>query len=366
MQPSPLGLDCGKIRLNLVNYHNIFYLANVTIGSNKQVFQLLLDINSPVSWVTSPDFNDSRLMRNHFDCSKSDTCVETNQVFNYTVLDFDISGEIIQDQLVFHHDVTLQNQTILLVDHIARAEMLIQKYPFLANVMHEFSIDGVLGLGYNTTDVEFVSILDNIEQQELVDKVAFALFLSYNHEGDIDEYSQLVIGEYDEKYLNAFNFSRFPVVEEREGWVVGVNSMFVGHEKVGAKNVALFATSSPFIKAPADVWEDLIDSLNQVDETCRFDPDGRYVFCDCEGTNEIEKFPNLVFFLSQENDRVRKMKVTPERYVQFHHGRCFLSLEKGDDFDGWVLGDAFLREYYSYYAIEEGFVALRPVRPPRM
>ena len=68
---------------NVLFNENLFCVANIKIGSNKQQFNLFIDTGSPYTWVAKKGSVDSKYkIINHYDPSTSKTSKNTNIPFN--------------------------------------------------------------------------------------------------------------------------------------------------------------------------------------------------------------------------------------------------------------------------------------------
>jgi hypothetical protein len=187
-------------------------------------------------------------------------------------------------------------------------------------------MSGILGLAYDTISVNHLPTF--VDSSTLSDK-SFAFHLHENPEA-----SSMTLPGYDEELVGAEEFTFHNVVEER------YYSLNLTGVRKGDKNI------------PADGYKAVIDSGTSVlvgpNTIVKPLIEGITVNEDCSG---LDALPEIAFYI----DSI-EYKMTPRDYVlkvtQGNDTQCVMAI-MGQDFPAqfkyFILGDSFMRKYYSYF-----------------
>lgn len=247
-----------------------------------------------------------------YDASKSSTYKAVGDKFDISYGSGSINGFVSQDTTKLG-DATSQMQfgEIEAVSGVA----------FYASQM-----SGILGLAYGSISVDKLPTF--VDSSDLTDK-SFAFYLNSNPQA-----SFLTLPGFDQDLVGAEKFTFHNVVEEK------YYSLNLTGVKKGDKNI------------PADGYRAVIDSGTSVlvGPNTLVAPliEGITVNQDCSG---IDALPTISFFL----DNI-EYALAPQDYVlQVTQGtdtQCVLAI-MGQDFPAafkyFILGDTFMRKYYSYF-----------------
>ncbi|EPB70820.1 eukaryotic aspartyl protease [Ancylostoma ceylanicum] len=157
---------------DVTNYYDEEYLANISIGTPAQKFQMLLDLKSPYFWV--PDYTCAPPVRpkggrKTYDPRDSETIVETDEDFDALFGEFEASGIYSIETVIFGDD----RMKHLVAEGIkfGRAK---RAYGF-----HESAMDGVFGLGFvDPHEEDYVPALLQAAELGLV-KPIFTIYLKH-------------------------------------------------------------------------------------------------------------------------------------------------------------------------------------------
>jgi saccharopepsin len=206
--------------------------------------------------------------------------------------------------------------------------------------------DGILGLGYDTISVnKVVPPFYNMVDQGLLDEPVFAFYLGdTNSEGDD---SEATFGGVDESHYTG-KMINLPL-RRKAYWEVDFDSISFGKQTATFdKTGVILDTGTSLIALPSDIAE----MLNaQMGATKSYN--GQYTI-DCDKRKDL---PDMTFTLAGHD-----FAITANDYILEVQGSC-ISTFMGMDFPEPVgplaiLGDAFLRKWYSVYDLGKGTVGL--------
>jgi saccharopepsin len=205
--------------------------------------------------------------------------------------------------------------------------------------------DGIMGLAYDTISVEHVvPPFYNMINQGLLDEPVFSFYLGDTANGDDDE-AEVVFGGVDKSHYTG-DITYLPL-RRKAYWEVDLDSISFGHESASFENTgAILDTGTSLIVLPTEMSE-LINA--QIGAKKGFN--GQYsVECDARAS-----LPDMTWTLTGRN-----FTITPYDYILEVQGSC-ISTFMGMDFPGTpivILGDAFLRRWYSIYDLGNTRVGL--------
>ena len=243
-----------------------------------------------------------------------------------------LSGFVSQDTLSIG-DITVKKQDF--------AEATSE--PGLAFAFGRF--DGILGLGYDTISVNhIVPPIYNMIEQGAIDAPVFAFYLGSTGS---DSESEAVFGGIDRDHFKG-DLITLPV-RRKAYWEVSFDSITFGKDTSKLDNTgAIIDTGTSLIALPSDLAELLNGAIGATKSW-----NGQYTV-DCARRDSL---PDLTFTLSGHN-----FPIGPYDYIMEVSGSC-ISAIMGMDFPEPVgplaiLGDAFLRKWYSVYDLENDTVGL--------
>ncbi|KAK9462441.1 aspartic peptidase domain-containing protein [Lipomyces oligophaga] len=321
----------------LTNFLNAQYFTEISIGSPEQTFKVILDTGSSNLWVPSVNCGSiACYLHTKYDSSASTTYVKNGTEFDIQYGSGSMSGFVSNDVLKIG-DLTIKGQ-----DFAEATEE-----PGLAFAFGRF--DGILGLGYDTISVQgMVPPVYQAIAQGLLDEPVFSFYLG---DTNVDEENGGVatFGGIDKQYYLG-ELTYLPV-RRKAYWEVELNSISFGKEVAELENTgAIVDTGTSLIALPTA----LAEMLNmEIGATKNWQ--GQYTV-DCEVR---DKLPEVSFNLGG-----KEFAITPYDYIMEVQGSC-MSAFMGMDFPEPVgpliiLGDAFLRKWYSVYDIGNDRVGLAP------
>ncbi|KAL5001160.1 aspartic peptidase domain-containing protein [Aspergillus recurvatus] len=316
------------------NFMNAQYFSEIQLGTPPQTFKVVLDTGSSNLWVPSSECGSiACYLHQKFDSSASSTYKKNGSDFAIKYGSGSLSGFVSKDNLKIG-DLKVKGQDF--------AEATSE--PGLAFAFGRF--DGILGLGFDTISVnKIVPPFYNMIHQGLLDEPVFAFYLGdANKDGDS---SVATFGGIDKDHYEG-ELIKIPL-RRKAYWEVDLDAIALGDEVAELENTGVILdTGTSLIALPSNLAE-MINT--EIGATKGFT--GQYSI-DCAKRDSL---PDLTFTLTGHN-----FTIGPYDYTLEVQGSC-ISAFMGMDFPEPVgplaiLGDAFLRKWYSVYDLGNGAVGL--------
>ncbi|XP_043728546.1 pregnancy-associated glycoprotein 1-like [Cervus elaphus] len=305
----------------LRNFEDMFYVGNITIGTPPQEFQVLFDTASSDLWVpsilcTSPTCS-SHVMFRH---NESSTYRHTNKTFSIIYGSGTIEG-------VVGHD------TVRIGDLVSTDQpfgLSVEQYGF-----EGMPLDGILGLNYpNLSFTGGIPIFDNLKNQGAISEPVFAFYLSKSK----PEGSVVMFGGVDKSYYQgALNW--VPLIQPGD-WRVYMHRISMEGDTVACYGgcQALVDTGASAILGPRRL-------VNKIMRFLGAKPQGSEHYVSCSAVNTL---PSIDFTINGIN-----YPLPAQAYaMKDSSGDCFINFEANPastSAETWILGDVFLRQYFSVY-----------------
>jgi saccharopepsin len=315
------------------NFLNAQYFSEITIGTPPQTFKVVLDTGSSNLWVPSSECGSiACYLHTKYDSSSSSTYKKNGTAFEIRYGSGSLSGFVSQDVMSIG-DLKIKDQIF--------AEAT--EEPGLAFAFGRF--DGILGLGYDTISVNKIPPpFYNMIDQGLLDEPVFAFYLSDTNNGDD---SEATFGGVDESHYTG-KITTIPL-RRKAYWEVDLDAITFGDSTAELENTGVILdTGTSLIALPTTLAELLNKEIG-----AKKGYNGQYTI-ECEKRDSL---PDMSFTLSGH-----EFAITPYDYILEVQGSCISSF-MGMDFPEPVgplaiLGDAFLRKWYSVYDLGKNTVGL--------
>ncbi|KAM6972641.1 gastricsin-like [Aplochiton taeniatus] len=328
-QPQPTEFS-GSSSMYINNYADTTYYGAITIGTPPQSFQVLFDTGSSNLWVDSIYCNTASCnAHNKFNPQQSSTFSANGQTFYLPYGTGSLYG-------VFGYDTV--NVAGIYVTH--------QEIGMSTNEPGQtFEVavfDGIMGMAYpSLASGGETPMMDNIFSLGLLQANIFAFYLTRG----ATEGSELSLGVVDtSKYQGQLYWT--PVTSETY-WQIGVQSFLINGQETGWCSQgcqSIVDTGTSMLTAPQGVLASLMQSIGAQQNQY-----GNYMV-DC---SQINNLPTLTFVVSGNN-----FPLPPSAYIiqNNENGNLYCSVgiiptylpsQNGQPL--WIMGDVFLREYYSVY-----------------
>ncbi|PYI17314.1 pepsin-like aspartic protease [Aspergillus aculeatinus CBS 121060] len=333
LQETPIN-DLSRHDVLVDNFMNAQYFSEIELGTPPQTFKVVLDTGSSNLWVPSSECGSiACYLHNKYDSSSSSTYKKNGSEFAIRYGSGSLSGFVSQDTLTIG-DLTIKEQDF--------AEAT--QEPGLAFAFGRF--DGILGLGYDTISVnKIVPPFYNMLKQGLLDEPVFAFYLGdANKEGDS---SEATFGGVDKSHYTG-ELIKIPL-RRKAYWEVDLDSIALGDDVAELENTGVILdTGTSLIALPSSLAEMINAQIG-----AKKGWTGQYTI-DCAKRSSL---PDVTFALSGHNFTISAFDYTLET-----QGSC-ISAFMGMDFPEPVgplaiLGDSFLRKWYSVYDLGNSAVGL--------
>jgi len=206
--------------------------------------------------------------------------------------------------------------------------------------------DGILGLGYDTISVDrVVPPFYNMINQGLIDEPVFSFYLGDNTvEGDD---SEAMFGGVDESHYTG-KMTKIPL-RRKAYWEVDLDAISFGGQTAELEDTgAILDTGTSLITMPSTLAELLNKEIG-----AKKGFNGQYTV-ECEKRDSL---PDLSFTLTGYN-----FTISPHDYILEVQGSCISAITPLDipapAGPLCILGDAFLRRWYSVYDLGNSAVGL--------
>jgi saccharopepsin len=324
MFDTQISIDGEGHIVPISNFMNAQYFSEISIGTPAQNFKVVLDTGSSNLWVPSQSCTSiACYLHNKYDSSASSTYKKNGTAFEIHYGSGSMEGFVSQDTLTIG-DITVENQDF--------AEAT--KEPGLAFAFGRF--DGILGLGFDTISVHrMVPPFQQMVAQKAVDDPVFAFYLA-----DTEGESEVVFGGYDQDHYEG-DITWIPL-RRKAYWEVDLDSISLGDAVAELEDTGVILDTGTSLNALPTA---LAEMLNK-EIGAKKGYNGQYSI-DCEKRRSL---PDVTFTLNGY-----KFALPASDYILEVQGSCistFMGMDIKAPYDLAILGDAFLRRWYSIYDVK--------------
>ncbi|EDM12832.1 pepsinogen 5, group I (pepsinogen A) [Rattus norvegicus] len=307
------------------NYLDLVYIGTISIGTPPQEFKVVLDTGSSDLWVPSI-YCSSPACAHHkvFNPLQSSTFLVSGRPVNVAYGSGEMSGFLAYDT------VKIGDLTV-----VAQAFGLSLEEP--GRFMEHAVFDGILGLGYPNLGLQGVTpVFDNLWIQGLIPQNLFAFYLSSKDEKG----SVLMLGGVDPSYYHGE--LHWVPVSKPSYWQLAVDSISMNGEIIACDGgcQGIMDTGTSLVTGPRS---SILNIQNLIG--AKASGDGEY-FLKCDTINTL---PDIVFTIDSVT-----YPVPASAYIRKDHSHnCRSNFEESTDDPSdpelWVLGDVFLRLYFTVF-----------------
>ncbi|KAJ2920137.1 hypothetical protein MD484_g319, partial [Candolleomyces efflorescens] len=325
----------GGHNVPLSNFMNAQYFTEISLGNPPQSFKVILDTGSSNLWVPSVQCTSiACFLHTKYDSSQSSSYKANGTEFKIQYGSGSMEGFVSNDVLTIG-DLTIKNQDF--------AEAT--KEPGLAFAFGKF--DGILGLAYDRISVNHITPpFYSMINQKLLDSPVFSFRIGTSEE---DGGEAIFGGIDDTAYTGKLHYVP---VRRKAYWEVELEKVTFGDDELELENTgAAIDTGTSLIALPTDMAEMLNTQIG-----AKKSWNGQYQL-DC---SKIPSLPELSFYFGG-----KPYALQGSDYVLNVQGTCIsafqgLDLNLPDGSSIWIVGDAFLRKYYTVYDLGNDAVGFAP------
>jgi hypothetical protein len=350
---------------NITDINDFIYTAEFTFGSNYQQVLLQLDTGSSVLWMPSVSMQSSNNELSCFDCATSTTCdSDYNDDETLSYGRGSAQGHRITDQVNLG-GVTIPQFNMLLVDSM--------------NDFSSLQTFGLLGLGLGrnpyTANFQFPTILETLSENGLISTSAFSIYLGTTQATSSGGTTgEIIFGGYDPTYAQSdFVFVDVKTSASTFFWAADLTSVGYGTSTTisDQTNVpAIFDTGTSLLDLPQSYITNFINEAANQGIIISYDPNSSYYTFSC---SDINSLPNLVFYFGDATFQIPPSSYTIQKDGNLlENGNCALGISSMNSdaislTNPIILGDVFLKNYYTYYNADDntvGFSLPNPTSSP--
>ncbi|XP_063813317.1 gastricsin-like [Pseudophryne corroboree] len=304
-------------------YMDACYYGQISVGTPPQNFMVLFDTGSSNLWVAST-YCQSQACQNHplFNPSQSSTYTSNNQQFSMQYGSGSLTG-------VFGYDtVTVQGLTI------TNQELGLSVNEPGTNFVYA-AFEGIFGMAYPALSAgRATTAMQGMLQQNLLTYPIFSVYMS-------SQSGEVIFGGVDSNlYSGQINWA--PVTQELY-WQIAIDEFSVNGQATGWCSQgcqAMVDTGTSLLTVPQQYMGTLLQYLG-----AQQSQNGEFLV----NCNNVQSLPPISFTINGV-----QFPIPPSAYILQNNGYCtvgvevtYLPSQNGQPF--WILGDVFLRQYYSVY-----------------
>ena len=336
------GRELQKESEVIKDYANAQYFGTVEIGNPPQSFEVIFDTGSSNLWIPkvgcthcgNPFFG----KKSKYDHDASSTYVEDGADFNIMYGSGSVSGFFSGDDVTIADDIVVNGQKFAEVQDAGGLGMAYSLGKF----------DGILGLGFTSISVGgATTVFENAIKQNKVDQPVFAFYLGDNGPGE------LTFGGFDSAKFEGD--LKYVPLDAATYWQITLDGIAAGDypkdATSDAKITAIVDSGTSLITGPKAEIAEIARSIGATANIM-----GEYTV-DCAKVDEI---PDVVFTIGGE-----EYKIPGSKTVIQASGTCLFAF-MGMDFPPpgpqWILGDVFMREYYTVFNYVDQRIGFAPAK----
>ncbi|XP_035885908.1 pepsin F-like [Phyllostomus discolor] len=353
----------GVTYKSMRNYLDLYYVGTVRIGTPPQKFKVIFDTGSADLWVPSI-YCSSRACVRHtvFNPKRSSTFRSTNRSIALHYGSGSMTGFLGYDTVKWHLPAGLHPSSgpALLPDiHTTTPPPLLTQIGKLVGRSQAFGLsktevskilefgafDGILGLSYPDLALTGTTpVFDNLLAQGAISQKLFAFYLSSNEKKG----SMVMFGGVDHSYYKGQ--LKWVPVSKGGFWQITVDRISMDGRVIACEGSceAIVDTGTTLLTGPNYDIFDILKTINaQTTST------GEYVV----SCNAINTLPDIVFTINGV-----KYPVPAKAYIRKGlFDTCYSNFDDSLSHSTlWILGDVFLRLYFTVFDRENNRIGLAP------
>lgn len=335
------GAVLANLPQNVLDYEDLEYLGNITIGTPQQNFVVVLDTGSSNLWVPATNCDYSCNGKSKFDQTKSTSFVKNGRSWSIQYGSGDARGVLGQDTMTFggvgENQLAIPKTTFGLASHIS-------------DDFAQDPTDGILGLAFTSLAVDgVVPPLINAINQGLLDQGLFTVWLEHRGAKDGVSGGVFTYGAIDT--TNCGPVIAYQPLSSATYWQFRVTQFNLGSYTKKTNYDVISDTGTSLIGGPTSVAESMASAVGAQYN----DQYGIYTL-PCKGS-----YPDLQITIGGAVYAIK-----PVNYIidGGDNGQtCYFGVFPFD-FGGfgpsWILGDPFIRQFCNIYDIQNQKIGFAP------
>jgi cathepsin D len=331
----------GLPSVSLTDVQDCEFYGEVQIGSPPQKFQVIYDTGSSNLWIPGKACDNCKKGTSRYDSSASSKYSKNGQSFALQYGTGSCTGFLSSD------DVQIGGATI---NKFAFGEVTHED----AGTFGQAPFDGILGMGPAKAAVDHVPMpMDQLVAQGKIQHNVFAFYLASGEKAG----STLTLGGTDSSFYTG-DFSYVPVAKAAAllpYWLISASDIKVGGKSTGSCSFLLGCemvvdTGTSLLAGPPKAVNKLIAQVGNVTEDC----------------SNVKSLPTLSF-----NFAGHDFELEPDFYVirikdpASGKDQCQLGIQGiNAGVPIWILGDPFLRKYYTVWDKDQNRVGFALAKAP--
>ncbi|XP_018104214.1 gastricsin [Xenopus laevis] len=304
-------------------YLDTYYFGEISIGTPPQNFLVAFDTGSSNLWVAST-YCQSQACTNHplFNPSLSSTYTSNNQQFSMWYGSGSMTGVLGYDTVTVQ-GLSIQNQELGLSVTEPSSFFYYSKF------------DGIFGMAYQSLSAGgATTAVQGLIQQNLIPQAVFSFYLT-------GQSGEVIFGGVDNS-LYSGQIYWTPVTQEIY-WQIAIDEFSVNGQATGWCSQGcqgIVDTGTPLLTIPQQYLSTLLQYVG-----AQKAQNGEFLV----NCNNVQNLPPISFTISGN-----QFSIPPSAYILQINGYCVVGFEStylpsrnGQPL--WILGDVFLRQYYSVY-----------------
>ncbi|XP_063156161.1 pepsin B-like [Candoia aspera] len=320
----------------MTNYLDSFYFGEISIGTPPQDFLVVLDTGSGILWVPSM-YCTSKACENHHTFYPSQSSTYKSYSKQTLILHYG-SGSL---SIRTGYD-TMQIQNIIVQNQQFGLSVYEPTYPFYYS-----NFDGILGMTNPIPDYKEALLYQMMSQNQISEPI-FSFYFS--RQPTVQYGGELILGGIDPQMFTG-EITWAPVIQQAY-WQINIEEFTVGNQATGWCSEGcqgIVDTGTFLLTIPGQYLTDFLMAVKA--------PYENSYEVDC---NNVQNMPTITFFINGS-----QFPLPPSAYVSNNNGYCALAIEptyvpspNGQPL--WILGDVFLKEYYSIFDMGNNRVGFAP------
>jgi len=317
----------GESHVVIEDYHNTQYYGDIQIGTPAQTFSVVYDTGSSNLWV--PDRQPTTGQKHIYHHKASSTYKKDGHEFHIAYGSGDVSGFLSSDKVTIGNFV-LGNYTFAEIGTTTGLQPLYGQSPF----------DGICGMAFDSLAQGMQAPMSALMSSGQVGQKVFAFYL-----GD-DENGELTIGDISKsRFTGELSYVS---LESRTYWQVELTGMTLGQTAlpISATSAIIDSGTSLLIGPPSDIYEIQLVLKASISQGA--------LVASC---SDVESAGSFRIILGGQTFTLKAMDLVLAK----SQGACLLGVSAMDLGGMWILGDVFMRKYYTVFDWGQSRIGLAPV-----